>query len=962
MTRLRFVSVALLLALGLSFQGLTAAAAASDVTALPLEECTKSQHSLSVLFLVDTSASLGATDPNNQRVTGLKLAISALAGQRTAKIAAGTPFQIFVDVLSFGTAARRSLESQRSPWAELAEDNAPLLAEMDNFRSDKRDADTDYVSALDPTPSQPAQADSDPASGALRMLSTAPTGSCRLLVWFTDGKFDIDPPASGRAKKLTWTDRLVRNEDDAKRVVELGRKELCKDGGLADRLRTGDIKSGEGAQVAVVALGNDPKRYELIKGIADGSGATQCGREAPRGTMYLAEDVNDLLFSLQGAVVGPGDGKVGDHIPSCQPGQDCASVDPAKVEPFDYPFLLTPGIASFNIVAIASEGSVSTILIDPAGHQQSLDGLVGTTTMDNGTVLEITSFASIASVHQLRAILSDDPNAWSGLWRVRFVATKVGHQNDTNQAALYVYAGDPTVRLQKDVVLRKGRTGKIVLEFSNRNGRLITRPVAMPTPQLDVKIEGKSLSAGDLRPDGTWRIDYPVDNRFSGESLELVADLTIKAHIDPSLPEIIIFGPKEIKVGSLTVRAIPHYPLLDDPIAIFKNALSQKHTTTSSTLTLSAPGVESAGCVSLAAIVPPSDADMTTTVRVFDRGIEVLPNQGCVHLSDGDQRDLTIEVSAQRSDIVRNAGLKGSLKFTSVNDVDPTQHADFNKEFFVPVTPIFSSDINWLTVFLMTLGALALSLFVLYGLNFYGARLDVGAAAFATIPVTYLPGKIQRVHDKTDLGPFHIRDEDLNVVLMPPPGKYRQVSVGGVDFSGRTTRSPFSDVFGSARSTGKTFVVSNRGSSRVGNAGRLDASLSGAWVFAAISPPTQNGDSYDPVDGVVTMIVPPRPDEARSLVRERIAEMNDIIGDSCLAHRTEIRTEPSVEHSADPRDHTPGIVPDPPPDPFTQTLAVTPPQSDPVEAAQTRRFRKRVRSADSSHSAGAETTPPPQPF
>jgi len=72
------------------------------------------------------------------------------------------------------------------------------------------------------------------------MLERAPQGSCRLLVWFTDGIFDIDY-ISG-PKTVYWTDpptEVVNDRvGDALGLPALGR--LCDAGGLAE----GDASPG----------------------------------------------------------------------------------------------------------------------------------------------------------------------------------------------------------------------------------------------------------------------------------------------------------------------------------------------------------------------------------------------------------------------------------------------------------------------------------------------------------------------------------------------------------------------------------------------------------------------------------------------------------------------------------------------------------------------------------------------
>ena len=115
------------------------AAPATPQDADPLSTCLETNRKLSVLFLVDTSGSLATTDPSNQRVTGLKLAVSSLRNLRQAKEAAadGGPgsFPVYVDFLSFGTGSKHSFDSS---WSELGSDptsEADLFKQIDTFKT-----------------------------------------------------------------------------------------------------------------------------------------------------------------------------------------------------------------------------------------------------------------------------------------------------------------------------------------------------------------------------------------------------------------------------------------------------------------------------------------------------------------------------------------------------------------------------------------------------------------------------------------------------------------------------------------------------------------------------------------------------------------------------------------------------------------------------------------------------------
>ncbi len=956
--------------------GAANAAAPEEATSTPLEECIAEHHSLSVLFLVDTSGSLRDTDSDNQRVTGLQLAVAALASQRGAEESKGNQFPVYVDFLSFGETTRRSFNELDWPtWGDLPVDATALIDRMGAFKQANKDSNTDYVSALQPYPlnGQPVP----DQVGALDHLKAAPTGTCRLLVWFTDGQLDFDPPGKGGLAELSWLPGVrIRNENDASRAAELGRARLC-DEGLVDRLRAGGIDSGEGAQLAVVALGEDATKFDLINSIATGG----CGGGTPRGAVYPADNVNDLIFSLQQAVVGEGDGPKDDELNTCV-GSGCANVDPAKVETFDYPFTLTAGMSSFNLVALEGDPGISSVLIAPDGQQVSLDEVAGEQTMTNGTVLRITPFTASPAVHLLRAELGDDPNQWAGQWRVRFSASSPSAANKINRAALYVFAGDLEVRLRNpEDVLRRKRTGTIVLELvAGPSRKLITRPEAMPTTELSLTIDGEPVETGDIHPDGSWEISYPVAEDFPNDSVEIKGNLAVKVQIDPSLPVVVLEEWPVDGIPAIEVRDLPKYPLLDGPISPFAETLSQQRTSVRSTLKVEAPDLESGGCVTLTGVDQPhDDADLSGTVRVFDGTREVKVGAECaISVAAGDARELTIEVSMSKGDITTNAALVGELTFRSVSDVDPSESGEFTKTIAASVVPIFNTDIDWMQVILLTVAALLLALLVLYGLNFFGAKLDVGPGAFVSIPVRYSPGLLQRRKDGTAM-PFKVDDEDIDVVGMPMPGRYRSVDLGGVKFSRRLSWSPFADVAGAAKASGRSLVVANDGTTTKGDTGLLSASLTGAWVFQADAPPQREGDRYEPVDGTITMVLPTDPTLARSKVAEHLSTIQDRIGDVCAARAVEPPPPPAAGQVdvdvtsaldtptapfADPLTGSVPIVPPAPHnvDPFGGPSLPTAPDLSSDDDGGKKRRLGRKRGNDQRDDTGPSIQPPDLPF
>jgi hypothetical protein len=125
-----------------------------------------------VLLLIDQSASLRTTDPDNQRVTAAQVLLRSLAS--SAASAGGT---VGVTIAGFGSeiseVGRAVLPGERDAATDL----------VTAFSDRASDANTDYVLAL------------DQAVEHFSRFRDLPT-ECKRLVWFTDGAYSIDDPTT----------------------------------------------------------------------------------------------------------------------------------------------------------------------------------------------------------------------------------------------------------------------------------------------------------------------------------------------------------------------------------------------------------------------------------------------------------------------------------------------------------------------------------------------------------------------------------------------------------------------------------------------------------------------------------------------------------------------------------------------------------------------------------------------
>jgi hypothetical protein len=167
--------------LGVVASGMASAGAQSSATG-PTQACSR----VDVLLLIDQSASLRKTDPQDQRVAGAEVLLRSLADTAAAS---GT--NVDVTVAAFGTDAvevgRASLPSGVDAAVDVVRP----------FANRQTDLNTDYVLAL---------------AFAVRHFQaiTDLPSDCKRLVWFTDGAYSIDDlSAPGLASYTSTTDRAT---------------------------------------------------------------------------------------------------------------------------------------------------------------------------------------------------------------------------------------------------------------------------------------------------------------------------------------------------------------------------------------------------------------------------------------------------------------------------------------------------------------------------------------------------------------------------------------------------------------------------------------------------------------------------------------------------------------------------------------------------------------------------------
>jgi hypothetical protein len=403
------VRLGLALVLVLAAVALAAAdAPAQEAAKLPpaassLARCLQNSDRLSVVMLIDESRSLKGTDRTNQRIDGLKAALTGLIRLAEPPAGAAAPH---VEVQFAGFANRVQPPPGRGEWLDVSSATLPdLQRKADAFAERKKGRDTDYATAL---------------AGARRILvarsasidAAEGVAPCEALVWFTDGRYQIDDRTDAEGRRLPRTVPYapgirIDRPKGGKRAVAAGKRFLCQPGGEMDRF------VNDGIVKFTVALSSRLKPDEaallgaITTGAADGE---RCGSElSPESGHYLeTENSGDLFFlfsSLFSASPPPKEGLF------CVP-DPCPEGRRA--------FEAVPGATRFLIHATTGAEGIQLHLAGPTGGPKVLlHGGPGQLDFPGTNVVQ--RWVSPRAV-EVEGTFDPGDRAWQGGWTFAFVA------------------------------------------------------------------------------------------------------------------------------------------------------------------------------------------------------------------------------------------------------------------------------------------------------------------------------------------------------------------------------------------------------------------------------------------------------------------------------------------------------------------------------------------------------------
>lgn len=819
------VITAVLFLLILAIPADTASGQTNSVDTEALQKCVRDEKKLDLLFLVDVSASLWrldnrpGSDPEALRVQALR-AITQLLGT-TSGLDAGNQTnerEINLAFLDFGEQVRYSFKNLPG-WQPLQNvldaDSENKL--FDQYKWKKTDLDTDYVRAIDPSIFSTKKIP-EGEIGVLQVLESS-TSPCRALLWFTDGKFDIDK----KRHFVPWTQsEIVDGRQQAQVTVRSGREYLCtrdpRHGtALVDVLRASKLNAtSPDLFVGAIGLGKKEEDFDLLRRIAEGSNS--CGSTPASGQFVRASNPQDLLDALSKILLNP---------PTPQP-TECGK-SPRESERFN----LGQALQKVSLVVSGNLAGTDVSLVGPSSKKIPLFNkgrkTGAGTDFDGIRILEVRDLFTVSNIRYLMVTAELNPNisGWSGEWGVEFCRSNQ-EVAASDKISVYVY-GSLDLVVPNDQ-LTVGRTKKIVLQIVGKGAKTYSDSTEnLRFKNLSVSVDGKKFDT-EVDESGIITIDYSPSSSQIGKSVEVLVSTE---------PTFVIANEREITLDfpswkrELPVRAVPKTPYIEQT-SVWNNLSVNNRERTADFLVH--PGDESGRlCITF-----PPEVRLADRVGVKESQpivLKQIPKIDCFNLEkSSDIQSFQLVLAAQDETTYRietDSVLEFPIEYKATTESGESENGELSQR----ITIISSGgvDYNLVTTFFMTLGSMLLPLLILYGFNFLVASRLIVPDRFYTLKVRLTASGAQEITESGALREFKYDADRARTNRFGR--RIKSLKIENLTIKGRLSLSPFGAPYSIATHE-PDVVIGPRGQSKaresiypVESAGKAPISLANCWFL-----------------------------------------------------------------------------------------------------------------------------------
>lgn len=418
-----------------------------------------------VLVLMDTSASLRASDPDAARVDAASHLIGELDG-----FADTSGSSIEVAVAQFADTFEVTM-----PWTELGPGTDRVLDALNGYRDRTSGFETDYWLAID---------------GARRhLVSGSADDDCRALVWFSDGMYDLDARTTSDEQerydvtKPYGPDVTLTTRDAELDLERAGARDLCRPGGVGDALRI------EGITTLAVGLraGDFDTDFALMDGVATGArvGGAVCGKRTPAGHFTLADGIDDLIFAFD-QLADP------DNLPT-QTGTALCQGSPCVAG--THRFVTDGSLTTVHILGSASVPGYRASLVAPDGT--TLDIRPGQAIARTTPGWKATGSWVSGSTFKMQ-LKPGSGDGWSGEWGLTFIDPASTGKGEARSHIRLISDVEP-VWLDADTArLVTGGTTDLRLGLQHGGGQPVAADELRGRTELSARLETSSGSTSDL--------------------------------------------------------------------------------------------------------------------------------------------------------------------------------------------------------------------------------------------------------------------------------------------------------------------------------------------------------------------------------------------------------------------------------------------------------------------------------
>lgn len=666
-----------------------------------LAQCVQSNQRLSVLMLIDESGSLRTTDPGNQRVDGIKAALTGLADLAESPVNGKKP-EVSVLMAGFYARARpapTSAGAGSGAWKTVDRGTVDSLnATADDYAHLNQGRATDYGMALIAA----RQLLKD------RLVEEGAEGQppCEALIWFTDGRYSL-PRRIGKAglglpRTVPYAPGVELEQPGAgDRAVAAGKKLMCKPGGLMDEL------ADSGVIRFTVALSTQlaPADGQFLNAATTGgAGPRRCGtRLSPRSGQYLDARDSDRLFFAFGGLLSA--------TPPVHADQVCPALACLRGQTR---FSTVPGLSQFLIRAASGVDGSELELRAPGGHSVRLasDGREHASLADTRLTARWVSPTAV----EVQGEFQPGGREWVGNWSYTFVdpEAKAGQPPSAKSHSSVQLFTDLEPVIVGDPSLIRGIPTKLAFELRDpalgSGGGLNSGPLLQSTSltaSIDDPVTETSTRIPVAGPDESGRFSATVT--VPGHSSASFVYLSLTAHLairdgTPVAPQY--------RSYQVPVRFPPGqgFPLVS-PSSLTPDA-AQGTDGTEAELTIAGSPV-AGGCIWLGA----PDLRAPDAVAV-DAEPEASSVDNCLHVGKGERRTVIVRF-LPRSD--QTGDVTGSLPVHLSSEIVPGERSISMPVSFAISTPPDATRRDVLLVVLVLFGALFPLLF-LHLLNYLNAR------------------------------------------------------------------------------------------------------------------------------------------------------------------------------------------------------------------------------------------------